>query len=904
MNLAKFRSLPGTLLSRTALYVALISLSGLQVSCGGGGGTTGGGSGPPPVTYSATSGVAQKGPLLKGATVTAQELNAGLSPTGKQYSYQTTSDLGTFSPTSTFTSQYIGLNATGYYFDEVQNAVSNGPVTLNGYSDLTIDSVLNVNLLTTLAYQRISHLVTSSNMAFAAARTQAENEVLTALNIPTRNSYGSFGSLDISGGTDGDHILAAISSIFVYGNSAGPLSSLIANFQSDIGTNGAITNAATRSTLVAAAKALNPAAIAANLTQKYASVGVTISATNISDWIDQDGDGVVGKFKFQVPDASPSSVFTFPSFVVSQVAGATVSVTAGQLSVNGTPASGPVSIQAGDVITLSPGVGAFPNGVLTAYLSAGSIRVARVSFVSGLVSIAVTPSSPSIADGLTQQFTATGTFSDASTADLTTSAAWTSGTPTIATVNATSGLATSVAVGSTIITAKSGSVSGSSALIVTPAVVESISISPNPAFTGIGLSRQLTATGTYSDGTTANVTTTAIWTSGTQSVATVGPTTGLTTGVSLGTSTISATIGSVTATASLSVVANMWSPTGSLTNAREEHTATLLPNGKVLVAGGTEGGPSITASAELYDPAAGTWSPTGSLTNARADHTATLLPNGKVLVAGGNMPIVGGGTAITGSAELYDPAAGTWSLTGSLTTARSGHTATLLANGKILVSGGHASGAGGATASAELYDPVAGTWSPTGDLSSPRYDRPATLLPNGKVLVAGGYGPGGDTATAELYDPVAGTWSSTGNLATARWFHTATLLPNGMVLVAGGFTLPNAPLASAELYDPVAGTWSSTGSMSARSYFTATLLTNGTVLAAGGITIGTGTGAPTASADLYDPAAGTWSSTGSLSTPRYLQTATLLPNGVVLVVGGHLYTSPFATITSSAELYW
>jgi uncharacterized protein YjdB len=723
--------------------IALVPLSVLFASCGGGGG---GGTAPPAVippavTYTAKSGVAQKGPLIKGSTVTAQELDSKLSPTGKQYSYQITSDLGTFAPTSTFGSQYIGLNATGYYFDELQNAVSSGPITLNGYSDLTADSVLNVNLLTTLAYQRIQHLVTSSGMTFAAAKTQAENEVLTALNIPA-GSYGSFGALDLGGGTDGDHMLAAVSSLFVYGNSSGPLSSLIANFQSDIGANGVITTAATKSVLIAAGKAINPAVVAANLTQAYSSTGVAFTAANISDWIDQDGDGVIGKFKFQSPDAAPSSVFTFSSFVVSAVAGASVSVTAGRLSVNGTQVTGATPVNSGDVLTVTPSVGSFPNGVLTSYLLAGTTKIARVSFISGLLSIAVTPANPSIASGLTQQFTATGTFSDTSTADLTHSVSWTSGTPTIATANATSGLVTSLAVGSTIVTATSGSVSGNTTLNVTPAALESLSITPNPAFASIGITTQLTATGTYSDGTTLNVTNVANWVSNTPSVAPVGPTTGLTTGVSLGSTTISATFGSFTATASLSVVTNTWTPTGSLSTQRSLHTATLLPNGKVLVAGGQLGGFTATpntTSAELYDPVAGTWSPTGSLSTARSSHTATLLPNGMVLVAGGG--------AIQDSAELYNPTTGTWSPTGSLSTGVSGHTATLLPNGMVLVAGGTVAGP-----ITELYNPATGTWALTGSLSTVRFYHTATLLPNGMVLVAGGYGgpSNSDLACAEL----------------------------------------------------------------------------------------------------------------------------------------------------------
>jgi N-acetylneuraminic acid mutarotase len=316
----------------------------------------------------------------------------------------------------------------------------------------------------------------------------------------------------------------------------------------------------------------------------------------------------------------------------------------------------------------------------------------------------------------------------------------------------------------------------------------------------------------------------------------------------------------------------LWSNTGDLNFARREHTATLLANGKVLVAGG---GPLDTQNkAELYDPATGLWSNTGDLNFARYDHTATLLPNGKVLVAGG---FFGGlNPGVLNKAELYDPASGSWSNTGDLNFARYGPTATLLANGKVLVAGGSDSG-GNILNTAELYDPTTGGWSNTGGLNFARYYHTATLLPNGKVLVAGGSNSPGSLKKAELYDPVNGSWSNTGDLNFARVFHTATLLANGNLLVAGGG--PNKE----ELYDSGTGLWSTTSGLNfARGGHTATLLPNGKVLVAGGL----GNAPPLNKAELYDPAIGSWSNTGDLNFARYDHTATLLANGKVLVAGG------------------
>jgi Galactose oxidase, central domain len=361
--------------------------------------------------------------------------------------------------------------------------------------------------------------------------------------------------------------------------------------------------------------------------------------------------------------------------------------------------------------------------------------------------------------------------------------------------------------------------------------------------------------------------------------------------------------------ASAQVTAPSWSFTGSLNTARAGHTATLLTNGKVLVAGGF----SDEHRAELYDPATGTWSNTGSLNTIRTGHTATLLQNGKVLVAGGHT--VNGGFLDT--AELYDPATGAWSFTGRLNKNRVAHTATLLQNGKVLVAGGYNSD-DYVTTSAELYDPNTGEWSLTGtlvanDLFGPgRGGHTATLLQSGKVLVAGGLDPGDfGIFSTELYDPTTGTWTVSGRMNDERGGHTATLLPNGHVLIVGAcnsgvFCGRGNSGSSAELYNPATGTWSVTGALTPRFFHTATLLPNGRVLIAGGehINFFSGTTVFLNSAEIYDPASGNWSTTANLNGPRLFHAATLLLNGKVLVVGGVDRIEP-STITplQSAELY-
>jgi hypothetical protein len=272
-------------------------------------------------------------------------------------------------------------------------------------------------------------------------------------------------------------------------------------------------------------------------------------------------------------------------------------------------------------------------------------------------------------------------------------------------------------------------------------------------------------------------------------------------------------------------------------------------------------------------PVFGSWTTTGAMSTEHAIHTATVLHDGKVLVTGGVTEE--SATEATGvTAELYDPSVGTWIPTGGLISGRWGQTATRLFDGRVLVTGG--TNLDGALASAELYYPITGDWTATARMTRPRAGHTATLLLDGRVLVAGGAYP----ATSELFDPRHDTWTATGNMVEDRFDSAATLLPDGTVLVAGAGT--------AELYDPRSGTWTATGPMIHGRFeidAAAALLPDGRVLVAGG-------DVDANNAEVYDPRSGTWTATGPMIQRHGDQTtATLLRDGTVLVTGG---TRPIA----------
>jgi Tol biopolymer transport system component len=346
-------------------------------------------------------------------------------------------------------------------------------------------------------------------------------------------------------------------------------------------------------------------------------------------------------------------------------------------------------------------------------------------------------------------------------------------------------------------------------------------------------------------------------------------------------------------------------------------TATRLADGRVLV---TEGCGTV---AELYDPATDTFTRTGSLSVNRASKTATLLADGRVLMAGGYDCGRGGEDGIWPTAEIYDPATGTFSPTGSMHTGREFHTATLLADGRVLIAGGYtapppaaagritlasirtAESAASVLATAEIFDPATGKFTRTGSMSTFRDHHTATMLDDGRVLVIGGGGEGyASSKSADVYDPATGRFSKTGSLKTGRWLHTATRLADGRVLVLGGRSPQDSVYDSAELYDPRSGKFHSARSMSeARQQHTATLLPDGRVLIAGGYWQKQQQWRVLSSTEIYDPATGDFSPIGSMGTPRSDHTATSLDDGRVLIVGGNDIGHDGGVAVDSAVLY-
>jgi hypothetical protein len=476
---------------------------------------------------------------------------------------------------------------------------------------------------------------------------------------------------------------------------------------------------------------------------------------------------------------------------------------ASTVTFNGTPAV-PLSWSSTSIVVPVPAGATTGSLVVTV---SGSASNGANFIVGSLASLAVAPQTLATAIGVNSQFTALGTYSDGSTLNLSSTATWTSSAPAVATIS-NSGLAASLTMGTTTITATVGSIIASTALTVVPNTTASANLN----------------TGRFLD-------TATLLNNGTVLVA-GGQDTNYNT----------------LATAEIcNLGAGSCAFTGNLNTMRQQHTATLFNNGVVLVAGGATQGFIPVATAELYDPVAGTFTNIGSLVTARYAHTASLLNNGNVLLAGG----IGGQGNTSASAELFNPASGAFTATGNLQTARNSHTATLLNNGQVLFVGG-IDAQGNTLASVEIYDPASGIFTSTGTLNTARQSHAATLLNNGLVLITGGVDShGAVVAGAELYDPSTGIFTLTGSLNVGREQHTATLLNSGKVLIAGGLDSTGTASATAELYDPTAGAFAYTTFLSvARSQQTATLLNDGPVFIAGGVDQNFNA---LASSELYQP---------------------------------------------------
>ena len=359
----------------------------------------------------------------------------------------------------------------------------------------------------------------------------------------------------------------------------------------------------------------------------------------------------------------------------------------------------------------------------------------------------------------------------------------------------------------------------------------------------------------------------------------------------------------------------VFTPTGSMAQPRSDHSATLLNDGRVLVAGGFDAAGAATATSEVYCPAsmvapspslcqngAGRFSTLGTLPSKSAGHTSTLLPNGKVLSAGGG----------NSSAELFDPATNSWTTVAGFSSVRSYHTATLLASRNLVLFTGGAGNSGSTLRTTVLYNLTTGSFTAGPAMTAARERHTATLLPNGKLLIAGGRASGGASSddddlnytalgSAEIYDPATNSFTAAPPMKSPRESHAAVLLASGRVLVGGGGN-GTGTAATADVYDPATNAWTATGPMrSAREGYPLTVLANGKVLAAGGRN-------PTGrlnSGELYDPALSTFQPvTSAMNAFRTNHTATLLADGSVLVVGGKGGATSGANVSvNTAELY-
>lgn len=322
--------------------------------------------------------------------------------------------------------------------------------------------------------------------------------------------------------------------------------------------------------------------------------------------------------------------------------------------------------------------------------------------------------------------------------------------------------------------------------------------------------------------------------------------------------------------------------TGTMVTARAYHHMTMLADNRVLHNGGSTASSTL-ASSEIYDPQTATYTATGAMNSRRTGHSSTLLQNGTVLVTGGGYSGgLGGLFNYLSSAEIFDPATGTYTaVPATMTSARSGHSAILLSNGKVLLAGGR-NGQSNALASAELFDPATNSFTATGSMPSGRTGQAAILLTTGNALLTGGMNSSNQALSSTVvYNAATGQFSAEDNMTSARARHAMTTVPGGNILITGGYD-GSSMLSSAEMYSPVSGEFFSVGSMhTARADHAAVTLQNGKVLVAGGYN-----NSFLASTELFDPVSEMFVESSPMASPRQYLQAVLLADGKVLFSGG------------------
>jgi hypothetical protein len=341
---------------------------------------------------------------------------------------------------------------------------------------------------------------------------------------------------------------------------------------------------------------------------------------------------------------------------------------------------------------------------------------------------------------------------------------------------------------------------------------------------------------------------------------------------------------------------------GAMHHSRVYHSATLLPDGRVLVAGGMDEGFNPLRTSEMFDPETNRWTEAGKMTESRTEHSAALLKDGRVIVTGGMNEKL----QIIGTTEIFDPETGKWSEYTSMRTVRRGHFTLSLPDGRVAVVGGVGQTLGGlgilanisavgALLSTEVYDPETDTWSQASDMREGHSGGLAVVLKDGRVLVAGGYNQAEGLASSEVFDPNIGEWMRTASMARKTFANTATVLFDGTVLFTGGFGMSRAKggiTPGSEVFNPKTNEWrKAPDTVHGRMGHTSTLLADGRVITIGGSTAE----GPANTAEYMEPETWSWSEITPMSVERSQHTATLLNDGRILVAGG--------SIQRTVELY-